>query len=340
MKYPRFLSKGDKITFIAPSFGATTEPYQTKVRAAIRKFKKLGYEVAIGENVDKAILPYISNEPKLCAKEFMDHYASDASLLLSVGGGELQCETLPYIDFDKLKNSEPTWFCGFSDNTNYSFLLATLADTAAIYGVCAGAFGMYRWYDNISQCYNLLTGSDLIVKGYDKYQGKWTSYQERHPLASYHLSKEKILTCYPDEELSFEGRLLGGCLDILILLCGTKYDKVKEFNQKYANDGTIWFLEACDLTALSYRRALFQLKEAGWFDTAKGFIIGRPARAFNDEAFSIDRFSALDIIKDLNVPIVADADLGHINPSMPIITGSYAKVQVKNNNIEIAMELK
>ena len=46
------------------------------------------------------------------------------------------------------------------------------------------------------------------------------------------------------------------------------------------------------------------------------------------------------IIKDLNVPIVADADLGHINPSMPIITGSYAKVQVKNNNIEIAMELK
>ncbi len=340
MRYPKFLENGSKITLIAPSFGATTEPYITKVKAAIRKFKKLGYEVVIGENVNKAELPYISNEPKLVAKEFMDHYQKDTRLLLSVGGGELQCETLPYLDFELLKKSEPTWFCGFSDNTNYSFLLATLADTAAIYGVCAGAFGMYNWYTNIKQCYSLLTGTDLVVKGYDKFQGKWTAYQERHPLASYHLSKEKVLTCFPSDEENFSGRLLGGCLDILILLCGTKYDKVKEFNAKYHEDGTIWFLEACDLTALSYRRALFQLKEAGWFDTAKGFIIGRPLRAFNDETFGINRINALDILKDLNVPIIADCDLGHINPSMPIITGSYANVSVKNNNIEIAMELK
>ena len=58
------------------------------------------------------------------------------------------------------------------------------------------------------------------------------------------------------------------------------------------------------------------------------------------EEFGLNRFNAIEVLKDLNVPIVADADLGHINPSMPIITGSYAKVQVKNNNIEIAMELK
>ena len=340
MRYPKFLTKGDKITLIAPSFGATTEPYLTKVRAAIRKFKKLGYEVIIGENVNKAELPYISNEPLLVAKEFMDHYQTDTRLLLSVGGGELQCETLPFLDFELLKNLEPKWFCGFSDNTNYSFLLATLADTAAIYGVCAGAFGMYHWYDNIRQCYNLLTGEDLIVKGYEKYQGKWTAYQEKHPLASYHLTQEKILTCIPNDNLSLSGRLLGGCLDILILLCGTKYDKVKEFNEKYHEDGVVWFLEACDLTSLSYRRALFQLKEAGWFNCANGFIIGRPARAFNDEAFGINRLNALDILKDLNVPIVADCDLGHINPSMPLITGSFAEVTVKDNNIEIAMKLK
>ena len=82
------------------------------------------------------------------------------------------------------------------------------------------------------------------------------------------------------------------------------------------------------------------MKEAGWFNCAKGFIIGRPARAFNDEAFGINRLNALDILKDLNVPIVADCDLGHINPSMPLITGSFAEVTVKDNNIEIAMKLK
>ena len=52
------------------------------------------------------------------------------------------CEILPYIDFEKIRNSEPKWFLGYSDNTNLIFLLATLCDTAAIYGPCAAAFGM------------------------------------------------------------------------------------------------------------------------------------------------------------------------------------------------------
>ena len=136
------------------------------------------------------------------------------------------------------------------------------------------------------------------------------------------------------------GRLLGGCLDILILLCGTKYDKVKEFNEKYKNDGVIWFLEACDLTSLAYRRAIFQLREASWFENAKGFIIGRPARAFRDEAFGIDHYNALDILKDLNVPILMDCDLGHLPPSMPFICGAYAHVTYIDNNISIDYELK
>ena len=39
------------------------------------------------------------------------------------------CEILPYIDFEKIRNSEPKWFFGYSDNTNLIFLLATLCDT-------------------------------------------------------------------------------------------------------------------------------------------------------------------------------------------------------------------
>ena len=57
------------------------------------------------------------------------------------------------------------------------------------------------------------------------------------------LSKEKILTCYPDEELNFEGRLLGGCLDILILLCGTKYDNLSNFTEKYKDNGGIDYID-------------------------------------------------------------------------------------------------
>ena len=38
----------------------------------------------------------------------------------------------------------------------------------------------------------------------------------------------------------------------LINLLGTSFDHVREFNERYSDDGIIWFLEACDLNAVSY----------------------------------------------------------------------------------------
>ena len=44
--------------------------------------------------------------------------------------------------------------------------------------------------------------------------------------------------------------LLGGCMDCLVNLTGTKYDKVVEFTERYREDGIVWFLEACDIFVL------------------------------------------------------------------------------------------
>ena len=46
---------------------------------------------------------------------------SSSDILISCGGGELMCETLEYVDFDKIKNSPPKWYLGYSDNTNFTF---------------------------------------------------------------------------------------------------------------------------------------------------------------------------------------------------------------------------
>ena len=59
--------------------------------------------------------------------------------------------------------------------------------------------------------------------------------------AASHIEKKE-----PEEnaDISFTGRLLGGCMDCLVNLLGTRYDKVTEFTQRYRDDGIIWFLEA------------------------------------------------------------------------------------------------
>lgn len=44
------------------------------------------------------------------------------------------CEDLDYVDFERVKEADPKWYMGYSDNTNFTFLLTTLCDTASIYG--------------------------------------------------------------------------------------------------------------------------------------------------------------------------------------------------------------
>ena len=67
---------------------------------------------------------------------------------------------------------------------------------------------------------------------------------------------------YRIQDIKMEGRLIGGCLDVLTLLLGTKYDKVQAFTERYKEDGIIWFIEACDLNVMGIRRALWQMEQA------------------------------------------------------------------------------
>ena len=330
MQQPNYIKEKMVISLIAPSFGCTTEPYKTRLKEAIKKLQKMNYKIKEGPNIYLAAGVCSSNTPELRAKEFMDSYLDpESNLILSVGGGELMNEILPFIDFQKIKNLPPKWFMGFSDNTNLTFTLTTLCNIKTIYGPNAPSFFRPRLqYANLDAI-KMLKG-EKNFKGYNKFELEPIK-DDNNPLTKLNLKKKKIITPYKYEK-PFEGIMLGGCLDCLINLCGTKYDNVKEFTK---NKEIIWFLEACDLDPLGIRRALFELKEAGWFKTATGFIIGR-AMHYNDDIFGLNRITAVTgILGDLNLPILLDIDLGHLSPSMPIMTGAKAKVSYKDENIFI-----
>ena len=77
------------------------------------------------------------------------------------------------------------------------------------------------------------------------------------------------------------------------------------------------------------------MKEAGWFEHVKAFLIGRPL-CFGTEMFGIDQYRAVtDVLSEYHVPIIMDIDIGHLSPMMPIICGSTANVIVKDNTISI-----
>ncbi|MCR5467665.1 MAG: LD-carboxypeptidase [Lachnospiraceae bacterium] len=342
MRYPEFLKENGTIGFAAPAFGCATEPYKSAFDNALKTFEKMGHKVFLGENCYAGLGIGISNKPSKCAKELTEVYTgSDCDAIISVGGGELMCETIGELDFEKIKQAKPKWFMGYSDNTNFVFLNTILCDTAGIYGPCANEFGMEPWHEAITDAYNLMCGKNLKIKGYDLWE-KDGGRTEEEPLLPYNLTEKKILkyggTCKGDEA-SFSGRLIGGCLDCLENLCGTKYDKVEEFAEKYKEDGIVWFIEACDFNVMSIRRAMWHLKNAGWFKYTRGFLIGRPY-FFGQEIMGLDQYKAvLGVVEDLNVPVIMDCDIGHLSPMMPLICGSYAEINAKANDITVDMKL-
>lgn len=340
MRFPKSLKKNGTIGFIAPSFGCGSGVYAKCFDAAIEYFKLLGFNTIEGPNARSEKGVGKSNTSELCAAEINKFFTSDISdVIISCGGGETMCEDISHVDFDAIKNAEPKWFMGYSDNTNLTFTLTTICDTAAIYGPCAPSFGAAKLHDIHDMCLDILTGNSYKVHGFDKWE-KESLKNEENPYAPYNLTEATRLTL-SDDEVKFTGRLLGGCLDCLITLCGTRFDKVKEFNEKYKEDGVIWFLEACELSPMRLRCAMWQLKEAGWFDNAKGFIIGRPMTMDESAWGGMNHINAVsEVIDELGAPYVMDVDLGHLPPAMPLISGSLATVLARGNNIEIDMECR
>lgn len=341
MRFPKFIQPGDTIGFAAPSFGCAIEPYHTAFDHAQIKFKELGFSVKPGPNCyeDKGI--GISNTPAKCAEELMKMYLDEeVDCLISCGGGELMCEVVSYLDFDELSKAPAKWFMGYSDNTNFTFLLTTLTDTASLYGPNAPAFGMEPWHPAIQDAFDLLQGKKLTMMNYPKWERE-SKKDEDHPLEPYHVTEDFQLHCCPQESnLAFSGRLLGGCMDCLSNLTGTRFDRVAEFTEKYNQDGILWFLEACDLNVMDIRRSLWKMKEAGWFDGASGFLIGRPGH-FDEPMFGLTQYEAVTgVLGELGVPIVMDLDIGHVAPMMPLVCGSLATAHVADGEFHIEMERK
>ena len=336
MRYPEFIRDGAVIGFPAPSFGCSVEPYRTAFDHAQEVLKQKGYRTVCGPNAYAKDGIGISTSPEKCGKEITEMLLSkDLDALISCGGGEMMCEILRYVDFDAIAMAEPKWFMGYSDNTNLTFLLNTLCDTAAVYGPCAGSFGMEPWHEAIDDANRLLRGEKTEMTGYPAYEIH-SNKDEEHPLEPYacteprkiiaHDPAKGILSKDTGGDIAFSGRLIGGCIDILSTLCGTEYDRVKEFSERYSGDGLIWFLEACDLSVFGIRRAVWQLKNAGWFRNVKGFLVGRPL-AGQQDMMGLDHVRAVtDILGELQVPILLDVDIGHLPPMMPLISGSMADV--------------
>lgn len=338
MKYPSFLKPNGTIGLFSSSFGANTDPYKTRLESAIERFKKMGFTVVIeGEIFGYYQGAGASKEAR--AQAFMNLYKNpDVDLLWSVGGGEWLMEMLPLIDFEDLKKYPPKYVMGYSDNTHLTMLMNTLLDTASIYGQHATEFGMRDLDISLQEAFEVITGNQQTQSSYPLFEARGAIQTD--PIGSYVLTeKTRWVNLNNEAEIRMSGRFIGGCLDVFLSHLGTPFDQVSSFIEQYKKDGIIWFMEACDLNLFALKRALWQLKLAGWFKYTKGFIFGRHLNA--DPVIDLDQYQTTkDILGDLNVPIIMNADFGHLAPTFTLISGSYVEIVSKDGLGKIKTYLK
>jgi len=323
MNIPDFIKKGDIIGVTAPSAGFTEQVDLTKLESAKFNLSEKGYEVIETENVRKCEKGRSSTGKKR-AEEFLSLIRNEeVRYILSASGGDFLMEMLEYQDYELIK-ANPKWIQGYSDNTGLIYPITTICDMATVYSGNVGDYGMSLWHDAVKNNLKILEGKNIEQKEFDLFENEYvkkvTGYE------GYNLTdKVKYEFVSENKSESFTGRLLGGCLDVLIMLCGTKYDKTEEFVRKYKEDGIIWYLESFDLSSARIQCALWQLKEAGWFEGAKGFLFGRPC--FFREEYETDFNEAVKTALDsLNLPIITGCDIGHRPPRLTMINGLTAEI--------------
>lgn len=324
---PHWIKKGDIIGVTAVSDGVNDPLDRKRFYNAAKKLEVSGYGVKMTGNVFDADRFGRSSEGSVRWKEYEALLDDDSvTAVISAKGGNFLNEMMEYVDFEKIK-AVPKWFQGYSDNTWLVHCITTICDIMTVYGNNFGEFGMDIWHRSVQENLDILEGKRTIQNGFEKYQD---SMPEKRitGLEGYNEDRKVLWRCSNNRRTEIRGRMIGGCLDVLMLILGTKYDYMEQFISKYGADGIVWYLESFDISAENLMMNLWKMRECGWFKGTKGFVFGRPL-FFNDEFAGYEE-AVMYGIGSLDVPVIFDADIGHRGPRMTIINGAEAKIVYEN----------
>ena len=327
MIYPSFLKQGDTIGISAPSAGVGRK--LDSFDLSLETLKKKGFNIKETEHVRV-------NDPRGgTAKERGDELNQlfkdkDVDFVMCAAGGDFLNEMIPYISFNTLKK-HPKWIMGASDPTSILYPYTTLCDVATIYGCNAGSYDLRPLPKFLKNNLEIIQGNLIEQTSFSKYQSDKPWEVEGY------VPKTKVSYKATVDDLEVKGRCIGGCIDGLKDIIGTKFDGTKKFIQKYKDDGFIWYFDNFALSAENLYRTLIQMKYAGWFEYTKAIIVGRTLIESSETGMSY--VEALQNITE-DIPLIYQADIGHTSPSMTMINGAILHLSYQDHKATLKFELR
>ena len=306
MIYPEFLKKNDLIGITALSSGC--DDCLDELKISLYNLSK-DYSLIVTDDVYGDSI--VSADKEVRAYEFNKLLEQNIKKIYIARGGDFLIETLPLLDFSKIKEKK-IWIEGYSDPTSLLYILTTKYFLATIYGING------KGYDRINlheyQLNNLeISKGNLVVQ---------ESFMDRDTLSI-------------NGDFNSSGIIIGGCIDVLRDIVNTEYDSTNSFIHEYKEKGIIWYFDIFSLTSLELMETLKLFKEEGWFKYSNTFLFGTVMFKNELDLSYVDAIS--EVLGDKN--IVIDANIGHVKPSFTIINGSMVEVSFQNNKVILKQSL-
>lgn len=326
MIYPSFLKKKQTIGISAPSAGVGKDldafdlsmdtlhqcGFKTVETAHVRVDDARG-----GTAVDRG-------------QEVSSLFANpNVDFVMCAAGGDFLYEVLPHIKWGQIKK-HPKWYMGASDPTGILFCITTKYDIATIYGYNAGSFDETDEYHEAAL--KIMQGK-RITQYSSSMHSSLPSFSEDYK----GLDTPTLWKSNSSKNISFKGRCIGGCMDVLKDLIGTKYEDVKGFVKRYKEEGIVWYFDVFSMSAENFYRTLLQMRYAGWFENTSGILIGRVLFESSETGMSYEDAITLALN---DIPVIYEADIGHTSPKMVLINGAVVKASLKEGKGTITFQLK
>lgn len=339
--------KVKKIGIVSLSSGILGEDFVShEVKIGIERLKKYGIEVEFLPNSTKGI-EFLNNNPKARAKDLIDAFKDDSiDMILCAIGGDDTYRLLPYLfENNELEMAvKQKIFLGFSDTTMNHFMLnkvgiKTFYGQAFLPDVCELSKEMLPYSKHFFE--ELINNGEIKeIYPSDVWYNEREDFSEKAigiSMEEHHNDGFELIR----GNAKFEGKILGGCLDsIFDIFDNSRYEDTVYLCQKYNLfpsldewKNKILLLETSEERPKPelFRKMILKLEEYGIFDVISGLIIGKPQ---NEEYYEEYKQILLDEIKNKDLSIVYNINVGHSTPRCIIPFGVNAKVDIERQIIE------
>lgn len=333
LRFPRPLRPGDTIAITAPSSGV--EPGALpRLELVLDHWRTRGFNLVEGDCLRGQ--HHDASAPAAQRAAELMRFLTDPTIaaVLPPWGGERAIELLPLLDFDALRARQPKWLLGFSDVSTLQMPLALCAGWAGAHGSNLMDLAPSQTEPLVNGVFDVLAhngATPIVQRASSRYQVQWIPFETdtNAPLNQTEPTRWRRLDGH-DEPLTVKGRLIGGCLDTVSRLAGTRFGDVPAFVRASGEDRVLLYLENCEQSPCEMLRTFCSLRLHGWFDGLAGVLLGRSAAPEVTDAKRLNHAQAtVDALGDLPCPVLTDLDIGHRQPQLTLVNGALATCHVE-----------